>query len=135
MSPDARVYDAGVASRLPDEWRVPAAFAALTVGTLLYNAAHTWFWQRAHEMAWLAAPTLLLLLCLLLLRRSRVAWWIFVSFGVVGLVSWPIEAARHHVTAGWILGALVGSLELGLLVSPHMRRFVRFRGRLAASPA
>jgi hypothetical protein len=117
---------------LSREWRVPAAFAVLSVCVLIYDAAHAWFWQRAHDTAPVAA-LLILLLVGLLLRRSRVAWWVFVLSGVIGLVSWPIHMATHRVSAAWVIGALVGVLQLGLLVSPAMRRFVRLRGRLAPS--
>ena len=118
---------------MSDDWRVPAAFSALSVCVLIYDASHAWFWQRAHDTAPVAA-VLILLLVALLLRRSRVAWWVFVLFGVIGLVSWPIHMATHHVSAAWVLGALVGVFQLGPLLSPAMRRFVLFRGRLAPSP-
>lgn len=118
--------------RLPVEWRVPAAFALLSLGALVYDAAHTWFWQRAHDTAPVAA-VLILLLIGLLLRRSRFAWWVFVSFGAIGLVTWPIHAASHRVSTGWVVGAIIGVVQLALLLSAPMRRFVRFRGRLAPS--
>src|SRR3954451_12413356 len=84
-----------------NERRVPAAFALLVVAGLVFAASHAWFWQRAHEMAWLAGP-LLLLLVWLLLRRSRVAWWVFFSFAAVGLASDIVQASRHHVSAAFI---------------------------------
>jgi hypothetical protein len=112
--------------RLPEEWRVPAGFAALSVGVLIYDAAHASFWQRAHDTAPMAAM-LVLLLVGLLLRRSRFAWWVFALFSGIGLVTWPIHAASHPVSAAWIVGALVGVVQFGLLVSPPMRRWVRLR--------
>jgi hypothetical protein len=120
--------------RLPEEWRVPVAFALLVIGGLVYSASHAWFWQRAHDMAWIAGP-LVLILVGLLLRRSRIAWWVIVSIFAVGVVSDVIHVAGHHVTAAWIAGGIVGLIEFGLLVSPPMRRFMRFEGRLAPSPS
>jgi hypothetical protein len=119
-----------VTLRLPREWRVPAAFALLCIGALLYDAAHAWFWQRSHDTAPVAA-LLVLLLVGLLLRRSRFAWWVFFSFGAVGLVTWLIRIAGHHVGSAWILGLAFGVAQFALLASAPMRRFVRFRGRLA----
>lgn len=106
------------------------AFTAIVVGVLIFDAAHSWFWQRAHATAWVAALLLLLFLARLL-QRSRFAWWLFVVFGVIGLVAPPIYQAGHHVSVGWIVGALVGVVELGLLVSPPMRRFIGVQGWLA----
>lgn len=101
---------------------------------MAYDAAHSWFWKRAQDSAPVAA-LLMLLLIGLLLRRSRFAWWVFAVFAGIGLITWPIHAARHHVNAGWVVGALIGVVQFGLLVSPSMRRFVRFRGRLAPKPS
>jgi hypothetical protein len=119
---------------MPREWRVPIAFAVLILSGLVYSAAHAWFWERAHDVAWLAAP-LSVLLVVLLLRRSRVAWWIFVSIFAMGLVTDLAHLPSGHASVGWILGACVGVIELGLLVSPAMRQFVRFRGTLAPRPS
>jgi len=123
-----------MAWRLPEEWRVPVAFVVLSVGTLIYDAAHAWFWQRAHNMAPAAALLILLLLGFLLLRW-RFAWWVFVVFSGAGLVTWVAEAPTHEVSSGWVVGGLLGLVEFGLLVSAPMRRFVGFRGRLAPSPS
>jgi hypothetical protein len=120
--------------RLPEEWRIPIAFAVLVIGGLLYSASHAWFWQRAHDMAWIAGP-LLLVLVGLLLRRSRIAWWVFVVFSGPGLVTWILQGVGGPVSTGWVVGGLVGLVEFGLLVSPPMRRFIRFHGRLAARPS
>ena len=113
---------------------MPVAFTLFVIGGLVYSASHAWFWQRAHDMAWLAAPLLLILLGLLL-RRSRIAWWVFVVFSAVGLITWVFQAAGQPVKTEWVVGGLVGLVEFGLLVSPPMRRFMRFQGRLAASPS
>lgn len=120
-------------ARLPAEWRVPAAFALLAVGTLIFDASHAWFWQHAHDTAPVAAALILVLLGLLLLRR-RFAWWVFVVFSGIGLVSWLSHVSSHEMTSAWIVGGLLGLVEFGLLVSRPMRRFVRLRGRLAPSP-
>jgi hypothetical protein len=106
----------------------------LVIGSLIYSASHAWFWQRAHDMAWVSAP-LLLILVGLLLRRSRIAWWVFVSFGGIGLVTGILQDVGQPVSAEWVVGGLLGLIEFGLLVSPPMRRFVRFQGWLAASPS
>jgi hypothetical protein len=113
---------------------VPIAFTVLIVSGLVYSAAHAWFWQRAHDVAWLAAPLILLLL-VLLLRRSQVVWWIFVSVFGVGVITDLAHVFSGHVSAGWVIGAAVGLVEFGLLVSPAMRGFVRLGGRLAPSPS
>lgn len=123
-----------MALRLPAEWRVPVAFALLVTGGLVYSASHAWFWQRKHDMAWIAGPLLLVLLVGLLLRRSRIAWWLFVVFSGIGLVTWILQDVGGQVSTGWVVGGLVGLIEFGLLVSPPMRRFMRFEGRPAPSP-
>lgn len=104
------------------------------LGSLVYSASHAWFWQRAHDVAWLAGP-LALILVALLLRRSRVAWWVWVVVTAGGLVTWFLRNPGQSVSTGWVVGGLLGLLELGLLLSPPMRRFVRFDGRLTASPS
>jgi hypothetical protein len=123
-----------VGLRLPKGRRVPAAFALLIVGTLAYDAEHASFWQGAHDTAPVAAVVLLVLLGLLMLRL-RVAWWVFVIFSGVGLVTWVAHISLHEITTGWVVGGLLGLVEFGLLISPPMRRFVRLRGRLAATPS
>ena len=121
-----------MATRLPEEWRAPAAFAALCLGSLIYEAIHRSFWQRAHDTAPVAA-LLILALLVLLLRGSRFAWWVFTAFTGLGLVTWIVGMPNHADTA-WIVGGLVGLVEFGLLISPGMRRFVGLRGRLSPSP-
>src|ERR1700760_3239585 len=99
-------------ARLPEESRVPAAFALLVVGTLIFAAAHGSFWQRKHDMAPVAAAVILVLLGLLLQRR-RFAWWVFVAFSGIGLVSWVVNLSSQQITGAWIVGGLLGLLELG----------------------
>jgi len=122
-----------VGSWLDTEQRVPAVFTLLWVGGLVYAVAHPSFWQRAHDMAWLAVP-LLLILDVFLLRHSRVAWWLFVVLLGSGVVTEVVHLAHQHVSATWLVGAALGLVEFGLLVSPQMRRFVHFGGKLAPSP-
>ncbi len=112
---------------------MPVAFAVLVVGTLIFAAAHGSVWQREHDMAPVAAALILVVLGLLL-QRQRFAWWVFVAFSGIGLVSWVVNLSNQQITGAWIVGGLLGLLELGLLVSPAMRRFVRLRGRLAPRP-
>lgn len=122
-------------SRIPTEWRIPLAFAVLSLGSLIYSAAHAWFWQRAHDMAWLATPLLLLLLALLLWRRSRAAWWILVAFSVIGLASdlaYISTRPRLGMGVHWVIAAAIGLVEFGLLLSPQMRDFVQWRRRRLA---
>jgi hypothetical protein len=120
-------------ARLPEERRVPAAFALLAVGTLIFDASHEWFWQHVYDTAPVAGALILVLLGLLLLRR-RFAWWVFVAFSGIGLVSWLAHVSDHAISSAWVVGGLLGLVEFGLLVSRPMRRFVRLRGRLAPSP-
>jgi hypothetical protein len=120
------VNDSHVADRF-----VAVAFALIVVGGLIFDAAHAWFWTRAHDVAPVAA-LLVLLLVAALLRRHRFAWWIFVIASVTGVPSWIVRGLTHHVTIGFGLGLLVGIVELALLLSLPMRRYVgvaRWRDR------
>src|SRR3954467_6048692 len=92
--------------RLPEEWRVPTAFVLLSVGTLFYEAAHGWFWQRAHDTAPVAGAIILLLLALLL-RRHRFAWWVFVLVSGSGLVTWVQHAFGNQISTGWVVGGVL----------------------------
>jgi hypothetical protein len=112
---------------------VPAAFAVLSLGALIYASAHSQFWQRAHDMAPAAAFLILILLGLLLLRRSRFAWWVFTVMLGAALVTWCVAVPRNGATSGSIVGGFIGLAQFGLLISPPMRRFVGFRGRLSPS--
>ncbi len=120
--------------RLPEEWRVPAVYAAIGVGGLLYDAAHGWFWQGSHDSAPMAAAFLLLLL-VLLLRRKRFAWWVLVVVSAFGLLTSPLQFARGPVSRGAVAGYVLGLIEFGLLVSAPMRRFVGFHWRVAPRPS
>jgi hypothetical protein len=77
-------------------------------------------------------PPLLLLLVAALLRRHRFAWWLFVIASVTGVPSWIVRGPNHHLTIGFGLGLFAGLVELALLLSQPMRRYVgvgRWRGR------
>ena len=130
----ARAYALGVTLRLPEDWRVPAVYAAISVGGLLYDAAHGWFWHGAHDTASLAAAFLLLLL-VLLLRRKRFAWWMLVVVSAFGLITAPLQFAGGPVGRQVVAGYVLGLIEFGLLVSAPMRRFVGFHWRMAPRPS
>jgi hypothetical protein len=119
---------------LPEDWRVPVLFSLIPVGGVAYAAAHAWFWQRAHDTVWVAAP-LLLVLTGLLLCRSRLVWSFWVTASGAGVVTWVVDISIHAVTTRLVVGGLIGLVEFGLLLSPPMRRFVRLRGRLAPNPS
>lgn len=104
------------------EWRVPVVFVVFVIGTLIYGIA-----QDVHRHWHSVLPfAVALLLALLgsLLRRSRVAWWIFVFFTMAGIITW-LSHLPAHTYAG-----VLGLAELALLLSPQMRRFIGFGGRL-----
>jgi hypothetical protein len=108
---------------------VPAIFSLSVVGTLIFDAAHAWFWQRAHDTAPVAA-VLVLALVAALLRRHRFAWWIFLIIGVAG-ASWIVHGVSKGVGAGFLFGLVLGVVQLALLLSVPMRRYVgvgRWRG-------
>lgn len=110
---------------------VTVIFSAIVVGSLIFDATHAGFWQRAHDTAPLAA-LLVLVLVVALLRRHRFAWWLFVIVGVARLPSWVAHGVSKGVSAGFLLGLVVGLVELALLLSVPMRRYVgvgRWRGR------
>jgi hypothetical protein len=110
---------------------VTVIFSLSVVGSLIFDAAHAWFWQRAHDTAPIAA-LLVLVLVAALLRRHRFAWWIFLIVGVAGLPSWVVQGVRKGVSAGFLLGLVLGLLQLALLLSVPARRYVgvgRWRGR------
>jgi len=109
---------------------VAAIFALSVVGTLIFDAAHAWFWQRAHDTAPVAA-VLVLALVAALLRRHRFAWWIFLIAGVAGVPSWIVHGVSKGVGAGFLFGLVLGVVQLALLLSVPMRRYVgvgRWRG-------
>jgi hypothetical protein len=118
--------------RLTREWRVPAAFALLTVGRLVYVAPSAWFWHYGDHTLPVVAALVLVLLGFLLLR-SRFAWWLFIVFSGIGLVSRLANVSGHGITSAWVFGVLFDLVYLGLLVSPPMRRFVGVRPSLSAA--
>jgi hypothetical protein len=70
---------------------VPAVFALMSVGSLLFDAVHRWFWQQAHDTAPVAGALILLL-------RRRLTWWVFVVFSGLGLVTWVVHVFGHDIT-------------------------------------
>ena len=119
-------------ARLPEEWRVPAAFALLTVGRLVYVASTAWFWNYGDHTVPVVAVLILVLLGLLLLRVGF-AWWLFVAFSGIGLVSQLADVTSHGITSAWVFGSLFGLIYFGLLVSRPMRRFVGVRLSLSGA--
>jgi hypothetical protein len=110
---------------------VAVIFSLSVVGSLIFEAAHAWFWQRAHDTAPVAALFGLLLVAALL-RRHRFAWWIFLIVNAAGVPSWLVHGVNRGVSAGLLLGFVLGFLQLALLLSVPMRRYVgvgRWRGR------
>src|SRR5713101_3768972 len=91
--------------------RVVVIFSVLVAGSLVFDATHDWFWQRAHDTAPVAG-LLILLLVAALLRRHAFAWWLFL---IVSLTSLPWWVAIRHLNAASVMGFLVGLAELGLL--------------------
>jgi hypothetical protein len=108
------------------------SFAVLVVGSLIFDAAHGWFWQRAHDIAPVAA-LLALALVVALLRRSRAAWWVFVIADATSLPSFVAHAVTKHVTVGYLVGLAFWISELAILLSAPMRRYVGV-GRWRSSP-
>jgi hypothetical protein len=100
---------------------VAVIFSLSVVGTLIFDAAHAWFWQRAYDTAPVAA-LLVLALVAALLRRLRFAWWIFLIVGVAGLPSWVVHGVSEGVSAGFVLGLVL--VQVALLLSLPMRRYV-----------
>ena len=105
------------------EWTIPVAFALLVIGSVIYAAAHPWFWQRAHDVAPIAGLLVLVLVALLLLRW-RFAWWVFAVMSVGGEITWIAAAAEGHFGVHWLIEGLLGLLELALILSPPTGRFV-----------
>jgi hypothetical protein len=104
---------------------VVATFAATVVGSIIVSAAHSEFWQRRHDTAPVAS-ILVLLATTALLARHRWAWWVFVILSVTGLPSYVAYGVTHDWNWATSLGLLVGFVQLALLFSAPMRRYVRF---------
>ena len=98
-------------------------FASIVVGSVIFDATHAWFWQRAHETAPVAA-LLVFALVAALLRRHRFAWWIFLIVGATSLPPWVAHGLTKHVNVGFVVGLLLGFLELVILLSVPMRRYM-----------
>jgi hypothetical protein len=124
-----------VQSRVPEEWRIPIAFAVVWVVPLVVAVARPSWWEQTHGHV--EAPIALALLVVLvawLLRRSRVAWWIFVVVYVGAIPTWIHHVYTQGLGIAWAFWGVLTLVNFVLLVSAPMRRFVRLRGRLAADP-
>jgi len=119
-------------TRIPKEWRIPVAFVVLWLMPLVVGDS---LLLRTHGRAVVFAVGLSLLIGLTgsyeLLRRSQLAWWVLVVIFAGGFVEWVYHVDRHGLGVAWALWGALGVVNLCLLVSAPMRRFVRFRGRLA----
>jgi hypothetical protein len=82
---------------------VAATFALIVVGSLIVDATHSWFWQRSHDVAPVAA-VLLLVFLEALLRGHRWAWRVFLIIGVAGLVTCAIDGT-NELTVGAVVGS------------------------------
>jgi len=124
-----------VGTRIPEEWRVPIAFAVLWVVPLVVADS---LLLLTHGRVALVAVAFSILLALAgtqaLLRRSHVAWWLLVVLFVGGVAEWVYHVVSHGLGVQWTLWGVLTFVNFALLVSAPMRRFVRFRGRLAPGP-
>jgi hypothetical protein len=67
-----------------------------------------------------------------LMRRHRFAWWIFLVVCVSGIPSWIVHGVSKGVGDGFLLGLVLGLVQVALLLSVPMRRYVgvgRWRSR------
>jgi hypothetical protein len=96
---------------------VVGAYVGLVLGAVSLNAAHSWFWEREHDEAPVAAACLIVLLVALVCRR-RWAWIILALFDAGAAISIPF-------TKGSLLGDAWALVSLALIVSPPMRAYVR----------
>jgi hypothetical protein len=112
--------------------RTAVVFSLIVVAGLVFDMSHDWFWN--HWPAQVSA-LLLLLLTAALLRRHRFAWWVFVIICAAGIPAWVPHGVRNGVDAGHLLGLAVGVVELTLLLSTAMRRYVGIGRRDQRLPA
>ena len=122
-------------TRVPEEWRVPIAFAVLWVVPLLVGDGLI---VRSHGRAAVVAVAFSLLFALVgvqsLLRRSHIAWYILVVIFLAGIPEWVYHVTKHGLSVAWALWGVLGLANLALLISAPMRRFVGLRGPLAPGP-
>jgi uncharacterized membrane protein len=102
---------------------VAMVFAVFVVASLAVDAGHRTFWQRAHDTAPVAGIVMLLLV-VALLRRHRWAWWIFLIASVAGLPSFIVYRVVRDGNWTTVVGLIVGLVQLALLLSKPMRRYV-----------
>lgn len=95
------------------------AYVLVAAAPFIFAAAHAWFWTHQHSHAPLAAVLFGALLVALLLRQ-RWAWLLLVVFNGFVLVSYTWEWTRA-------LAFVIDLAAFALLVSPHMRLYVRKR--------
>lgn len=123
-----------VQTRIPEEWRVPIAFAVVWVVPSVVELARPSLWERAPIFGLAVSVALVIVLVGALLSRSRAAWWILVVSYVAAVATWVQHIVSKGVGTGWTLLGVVTLVNFALLISAPMRRFVRLRGRLAPGP-
>jgi len=123
-----------VQSRIPEEWRVPIAFAVVWVVPFVVEVARPSLWERAPLFGLAVSVALFIVLVGALLSRSPAAWWILVVIYVAAVATWVQHVVSKGVGTAWTLWGVLTLVNLALLMSAPMRRFVRLRGRLAPGP-
>jgi hypothetical protein len=121
-------------SRVPEEWRIPIAFAVVWVVPSVVAMARPSWWERAPHFDVAVALALVIVLVGALLQRSRVAWWILVVIYVGAVATWVQHVVSQGLGPAWTLWGVITLVNFALLISAPMRRFVRLRGRLAPGP-
>lgn len=108
---------------------VAIVYALCTVAGLIFDAAWAAFVGVHGQGAGFAivfsvVAAIVLLLTRALLRRRRFAWWTFVILGVASLPLWSANHLGHGVSVEFVFGLVWGGVQLMLLVSRPMRRYV-----------
>ncbi|MDX6481435.1 MAG: hypothetical protein QOG85_1945 [Gaiellaceae bacterium] len=134
-APGGRDSFSPVGTRIPEEWRVPIAFVALWVVSLLV-ADSLLLLSHGRDVLVAVAFSLLLTIALAnaLLQRSRVVWWLLVVLSVGGMAEHVFHLVKHGLSVHWALWSVLELISFALLISAPMRRFVRLRGPLAPGP-
>jgi hypothetical protein len=121
----------------PDRF-MTACFAVLTVGAVAADLAYALVRSGMHtgvRVVVLVTLALALVLVIGLLRRRSVAWWILLAGGVIDLVFWSRAHLRHGITSTFVPGFVIGLIELALLLSPQVRRYVGIGRREVRRPS